>query len=83
MRGQPKVIYYDNAIEFKAINKMLLQLWDQLIVDKDIYLCLANEDFICKVMAKRAAWQGGYYEGHIDVVKATLGKTMRRRISSV
>ena len=38
VRSQPKIIYPDNATQFKAANKFLSELWNKLVVDPQVHL---------------------------------------------
>lgn len=42
-RGQPNVIYSDNATQFRAAQKKLSELWNRLIADEEICAYYANK----------------------------------------
>ncbi|VDD84959.1 unnamed protein product [Enterobius vermicularis] len=62
LRSQPRIIYSDNATQFRAANKTLAQLWNKLIVDQELCTYYANQGIIWRFITEYAPWQGVYYE---------------------
>ena len=80
LRSQPRIIYSDNATQFRAANKTLAQLWNKLIVDQELCTYYANQGIIWRFITEYAPWQGVYYERLIGIVKLALQKTIGRKV---
>lgn len=80
LQSQPKVVYSDNATQFRAANKFLNQLWNSLVVDPQVCAYCANRGATWRFIVEYSPWQGGYYERLAGVVKSALYKTIGRKI---
>lgn len=80
IRSQPKVIYLDNATQFRAANKFLNQLWNGLVVGPQVCAYFANQGITWRFIAEYSPWQGGYYRRLLGVVKSALYETIGRKI---
>lgn len=69
-----------NATQFRAANRTLSQLLNNLIVDPQVCSYYATKGITWKFITKYAPWQGGYYERLIGIVKGTLRKTIGRKV---
>ena len=80
VRSQLKIIYSDNATQFRAANKFLGQFWNKLVVYPQVCAYYASQGITWRSITEYASWKGGYYERLVGIVKSVLGKTIGRKI---
>lgn len=78
-RGNCRIIYSDNAKNFKKSSREFEQLSKFLFQDK-FRNFISNERIIWKFIVERGAWWGGFYERLVKSVKECLRKILGKAL---
>ena len=74
--GKPKEISSDNALQFKLASDIIEKGCRQILSEKDVLSCAANESIKWKFIVELAPWMGGFNERLIGLVKRSLRKAI-------
>ena len=80
LRGTPTIMISDNALQFKAANKILDNVLRNAVKSEDVQSYASNAHIKWKFIVELSPWMGGYYERLVGLVKRTLRKTIGRRL---
>ncbi|XP_065190838.1 uncharacterized protein LOC135821769 [Sycon ciliatum] len=78
-RGVPRLLYSDNASQFKAASGVLDQLWSTVATDPGVANYFTSQGITWKFTTAFAPWQGGVYERMVGLVKRSLRKALGRQ----
>ena len=82
-RGVPRLLYSDNASQFKLASSVLDEDWRDATSDPMVQDYLTNHDIVWKFTTALAPWQGGLYERMVGLVKRSLRKSIGRQLLTV
>ncbi|XP_065180222.1 uncharacterized protein LOC135810660 [Sycon ciliatum] len=82
-RGVPRLLYSDNASQFKLASSVLDEAWSDATSDPMVQDYLTNHDIVWKFTTALAPWQGGLYERMVGLVKRSLRKSIGRQLLTV
>ena len=78
LRGTPKEIFSDNALQFKTANATLDLVWKNVIKSEYVQTYASRSGIKWTFIVEMAPWMGGYYERLVGLVKRALRKTLQR-----
>ncbi|XP_065191900.1 uncharacterized protein LOC135822992 [Sycon ciliatum] len=78
-RGVPRLLYSDNASQFKSASTALDEFWQSAAEDTDVFNFLNSHGICWKFATAFAPWQGGVYERMVGLVKRCLRKALGRQ----
>lgn len=74
--GTPSTLLSDNAANFHAAERFLLDLYD----DPEVKSYCQNKSITWRFQTPRAPWTGGFFERLVGIVKSTLATSLQRKL---
>jgi len=78
--GVPREVISDNALQFKAADKLLANVLNKVIHCEDVQNYATNKGIKWTFIVELAPWMGGMYERLVGLVKRSLRKTLGKRL---